>query len=341
MSTGTLLGTATGFDWGGENQSVAAIENYQQLAITTSGIVPALSLWANPNPICAPDATISVEAGASVTFTPNCADMDDSTLKEFRVTNTQTRGSATTTTNYGAIKYTAGSAVGQDDVAFRVQTQDGLSVEKHQLINVKAATPPPADEKPVVRESTNLTLDSGDVYIKVPGSDQFVKLTADTLVPVGTIIDATNGKAHITMANQDGSTYDGVFWDGVFQVLQGSGANPITTMKLRDDLVGKASTARASLSLASADVAGSFKAWTSRRRGKKKNGLWGDGHGKFRTSGKGGSAAVRGTRWYVADYQYGSLFKVSRGVVTVDPIRGKNFPLKAGKQFFIFYKKKP
>ena len=47
----------------------------------------------------------------------------------------------------------------------------------------------------------------------------------------------------------------------------------------------------------------------------------------------------RGTRWYVADYTYGSLFKVQRGVVTIDPIRGKNFNLKAGKQFFIFYKR--
>jgi ferric-dicitrate binding protein FerR (iron transport regulator) len=82
-----------------------------------------------------------------------------------------------------------------------------------------------------------------------------------------------------------------------------------------------------------------FKAYTAKKRGKKKNGLWGDAKGKYKTSGKGGSATVRGTRWYVANYANGSLFKVSKGSVTIDPIRGKNFVLKAGKQFFIFYKR--
>jgi hypothetical protein len=157
---------------------------------------------------------------------------------------------------------------------------------------------------------------------------------------MGTIIDATKGKAHLTFDNGDGTTQDGIFWEGVFQVSQGSGTPPITIIKLRDDLVKQAGTARATSALVSASVADSFEAWTSRRRGKKKNGVWGDAKGRFRTSGKGGSASVNGTRWYVADYTYGALFKVARGKVTVDPIRGKNFPLKAGKQIFVFYKKK-
>jgi hypothetical protein len=339
MTTGTLLGTSD-YDFGGEATAISATNGYQGVSLSSQGIPHLPSFFVTALPVCNPQAAPTVAPGAAVTFTPDCTDTDGSTVHEVSVTNSQTLGSVAVSPDGAKFTYAANQAApnGQDDIAFRVQTQDGPSLVKHQLVNV-AAAPAPPDEQPVVRQSTNLTLDSGDVYIKVPGSDQFVKLTADTLVPVGTIIDATNGKAHVTMANQDGTTYDGVFWDGIFQVLQGSGANPITTMKLRDDLVGKASTARASYALASADVAGSFKAWTARKRGKKKNGLWGDGHGKFRTSGKGGSAAVRGTKWYVADYQYGSLFKVSRGVVTVDPIRGKNFPLKAGKQFFIFFKR--
>jgi hypothetical protein len=202
---------------------------------------------------------------------------------------------------------------------------------------VNVVAPPPAEEKPVVRETTNLQLDSGDVFIKLPGSDTFVKLTKDMLIPIGTIIDAREGKAHLTLANADGTLYDGVFWDGVFQVIQGSGNNPITTMKLRDDLVAKASGFATASS--TAELQRSLYAYTARKRGKKRNGLWGDAKGKFRTSGKGGNATVRGTRWFVANYQYGTLFKVSRGVVTIDPIRGKNFNLKAGKQYFIFYKR--
>jgi sugar lactone lactonase YvrE len=340
MTSGTLLGTAQGTSF--ENaSSVATIQNYQQFFVAGTNPNEGLirEFWAYPNPICTPGSAISVNFGESVTFTPSCTDTDSSTVREFSVTNSQSRGAAAATPNLTAIKYTAGTAAGQDDIAYRVQTQDGLSVEKHQAVNVVAPVAAPPEEQPVVRKTTNLQLDSGDVYIKVPGSNKFVKLTEDTLVPMGTIIDATKGKAHLTFDNGDGTTQDGIFWEGIFQVSQGSGTPPITIIKLRDDLVKQASTARAASALVSASVADSFEAWISRRRGKKKNGVWGDAKGRFRTSGKGGSASVNGTRWYVADYTYGALFKVARGKVTVDPIRGKNFPLKAGKQKFVWYKK--
>lgn len=338
MTTGTLLGTVSGFSWGGENLSIAPIENYQGLSISSSGTIGLRNLWANPNPVCTPGAAIDVNAGASVTFTPSCTDDDGSAVREFSVVGAQSLGTAVVVNNRTQIRYDAGAAQGgQDFVTYRVQTQDGLSVQKSQAINVvKAAGAIPPAEQPVVRESTNLQLDSGDVYVKLPGSGEFVKLTKDMLVPVGTIIDATSGRAHLTMANQDGSTYDGVFWDGIFQVLQGGGAFPYTTMKLRNDLVGKTAAARLVRASSTAELADAFKAFTARRRGKKKNGLWGNAKGRFRTSGKGGSAAVRGTIWYVADYTHGSLFKVRRGKVLVDPKRGRNFYLAAGKQKFVW-----
>jgi ferric-dicitrate binding protein FerR (iron transport regulator) len=64
--------------------------------------------------------------------------------------------------------------------------------------------------------------------------------------------------------------------------------------------------------------------------------VWGDAHGKFRTSGSGGSATVNGTRWYVANYENGSLFKVSRGVVTVKPLHCPAFKLTAGHSEFLY-----
>jgi PKD repeat protein len=202
--------------------------------------------------------------------------------------------------------------------------------------NVQAA----AVEGPVVRESTNLQLDSGDVFVKVPGSDAFVKLTKDMLVPIGTLIDATDGKAHITLANKDKSLYDGIFWGGVFEVKQGTGDNPIATMKLRPGFGVQGATANAAHAMISghstAELERGFKVWTSRRRGKKKGGVWGDAHGKFRTSGSGGSATVNGTRWYVANYENGSLFKVSRGVVTVKPLHCPAFKLTAGHSEFLY-----
>ncbi|MGH2959488.1 MAG: hypothetical protein ACRDKE_07765, partial [Solirubrobacterales bacterium] len=338
LETGALLGTVTGFTFNGNTKGISAVEGWNRVFFATTNVPQLVDLESLAEPVCTPEAPVDVVAGSSVTFTPSCTDADDSTVEEFEITNAQSRGDADPTVDRAAIKYSANS-VGQDDIAYRVTTQNGWSIEKHQLVNVSAApvTPPTEPEVPVVRKTTNLVLESGDVYIKLPGSNEFVKLTKDMLIPIGTVIDAREGRAHLTLANADGTLYDGVFWDGIFQVTQGSGNKPITTLKLRDDLVARAAgfaTARTS-----AELERSFYAYTAKKRGKKKNGLWGDGKGKFKTSGKGGSATVRGTRWYVANYANGSLFKVSRGSVTIDPIRGRNFVLKAGKSFFIFYKR--
>ncbi len=186
---------------------------------------------------------------------------------------------------------------------------------------------------PFVRETTNLVPTSGSVKIKLPGSDEFISISEAVSVPVGTIIDAREGTAQITLANADGSTYTAKFWDGVFQVFQGAGNDPYAIIKLRNDLAGGSAS---SSSYGPSAKSGSTDAQIARRR--KRNGVWGDGKGKFRTSGSGGSASVRGTRWYVADYTDGTLFKVARGEVLVRPTHGECFILKAGQQKFIKYK---
>ena len=281
--------------------------------------LPAQDYFIDNWPTCDVSATLDANPGQTLDITPSCIDDQGGSVFEFRLDTPPSLGSAALTANDAGISYqapTTGS--GATGVRFYVTTMTGRSQMYTRSINVKAPPAPlPPAETPVVRQTTNLQLDSGDVYVKVPGSDEFVKLTKDMLVPLGTVIDAREGKAHITLANADGSLYDGIFWDGIFQVLQGSGSNPVTTMKLRDDLVAKASGFATASS--TAELQRSFYAYTARRRGKKKNGLWGDGKGKFKTSGKGGSAAVRGTRWYVANYANGTLFKVSRGVVDDRP----------------------
>lgn len=283
-----------------------------------------------PRPTCTLAPELQVAPGTSVQIPLSCTDIDGAPIKEFHRDSPPALGSITPNPERTALTYNAGTTPGNDVARYSVMTANGRSVVYSQPVKIVA----PA-EVPVVRKTANLSLDSGNVFIKVPGSDKFVPLTEDTLIPIGTVIDAREGKAHLTFANADGTLYDGVFWDGIFQVIQGKGDKPLATLKLRDDLVKQAT---ASIASAVATPAG-FKAWTARKRGKKKNGLWGDAKGKYRTTGKGGSATVRGTRWYVANYTYGSLFKVQRGAVTIDPIRGKNFTLKSGKQFFIFYKR--
>lgn len=295
---------------------------------------PAVGYTLDDAPACVAAAPVNVNVGQTVQLPINCTDADGDTVELHRTPNQPALGTLTPNADRTALLFTAGGAAGVTTADYTALSKHGRSGTNSQTVNVIA---PKSSNAPVVRESANLQLESGDVYVKLPGSDEYVKLTADMLIPIGTVIDARAGKAHLTFANADGSTYDGIFWEGIFQVLQGSGNKPITTMKLRDDLVPKANASIAAMSISSGDP---FEgARVAKKRGKKKNGLWGNAKGKYKTSGRGGSAAVRGTIWYVANYQYGTLFKVKRGSVTIDPIRGRNFVLKAGKQFFIFYKK--
>jgi hypothetical protein len=58
--------------------------------------------------------------------------------------------------------------------------------------------------------------------------------------------------------------------------------------------------------------------------------LWGNGKGKFRTTGKYSSATVRGTIWLTQDECDGTLTWVQRGIVSVrDFKRKKTVTVKA------------
>ena len=63
-------------------------------------------------------------------------------------------------------------------------------------------------------------------------------------------------------------------------------------------------------------------------------GLWGSGHGSFRTQGQYSSATVRGTKWFVQDSCAGTLTKVAQGVVSVrDDVKHKTITLRTGRQY--------
>jgi hypothetical protein len=64
--------------------------------------------------------------------------------------------------------------------------------------------------------------------------------------------------------------------------------------------------------------------------------LWAkDKGGKFKTSGKGSVATVRGTAWYTADTCQGTLTKVSRGAVMVrERGTGRSELVTRGESFF-------
>lgn len=292
----------------------------------------------DPAPTCA-NATASTQAPTPAAVSLSCSDANaqltyvlgaqpaNGTISDFNSTA-------------GTFNYTPNSGFGGTETfTFRGRSENGSSEWATVTITV-------AEEVPVIRKTANLERSSGDIFVKLPGTDTWVKLEKDALVPVGTIIDAADGYCVLTFANADGSLYTGTFWGGVFQILQGEGNEPYAVLKLRDDefpgapsqVDGDSSTASSlakATSIRGLVAAASGKSRAAAKKGKKKNKLWGKGKGKFRTTGDGSSASVRGTRWGVTNYANGTVTQVTSGVVVVrDLYRKKNITLRRGQSYF-------
>ena len=133
---------------------------------------------------------------------------------------------------------------------------------------------------PVNGKSVTVAPKSGRVLIKVPGSNKFVPLGDLQSIPVGSIVDATNGRVTLTSVDANGVEQSADFYEGRFQISQAAGG-ALVTLRLRGG------------DFSSCPKAGS-SARASKRSGRR---LWGSGSGRFRTQGNFGSASVRGTIW--------------------------------------------
>ena len=180
----------------------------------------------------------------------------------------------------------------------------------------------PPETKPVLGVTVTLEEVKGAPRVRLPGSDRFVPLTAGATVPVGAVVDTTNGTVALTsVRDASGKTQTGTFWGGVFQVRQ-SRNDTVTELALTG---GNFTGCRSGRRRGKVVAAGSRRA----RR------LWGrDRGGRFRTRGRHGSATVRGTRWLTEDRCDGTLFKVTDGVIDVrDHAKRKTVRLKRGQSY--------
>ncbi|HUB98595.1 MAG TPA: hypothetical protein VMS11_02105, partial [Solirubrobacterales bacterium] len=168
-------------------------------------------------------------------------------------------------------------------------------------------------------ESVAVAPEEGKVLVQRPGQKKPTELKEGQTIPIGSLVDATNGKVLLTSVNAAGETQSAVFYGGKFLVQQHDGSG-LVILKLRGgDLSSCGSEARKSGASAS---------------GRKGRRLWGSGHGNFRTEGSYGSATVRGTIWFTEDRCGSTFFKVKRGVVTVrDFAQDKTIQLPAGKSY--------
>ena len=192
---------------------------------------------------------------------------------------------------------------------------------------VQADGLPVPDPAPPVGESANAAPSSGTVRVRVPGSREYVELTEGAGIPIGSIVDASKGEVVITSASdRRGGTQTAAFTGSEFKLLQKKAAKPITDVVLTGGNLNGC-TPRILSKIGDVVAAGRRK-WSRRR-------LWGNGHGRFRTRGRHGTATVRGTWWLTEDRCDGTLVRVKRGLVEVrDLTRRKTIMVPAGDQYF-------
>lgn len=197
----------------------------------------------------------------------------------------------------------------------------------------------PGPAPPVRNESAVVTVAQGTVKVTLPGKNARKLRARGENVPLGTIVDASNGRAAITTLNaKRGKPQTSLFYDGAFSVKQRGGVRPITDITLRSLSFAKlCGTSAATVAAARAgSIVQRAKAKKKARKKSKRvvTSLWGDGRGNFRTTGRSSAATVRGTRWLTQERCDGTLTRVARGIVRVRVLRtGKVVVVTGGHSY--------
>jgi hypothetical protein len=255
-------------------------------------------------------------------------------------------GAVTTAADGTATISWTGTTVGTDTLtAFTDVNGNGVrdADEPEQAVTVTWTPPPP----PVPGKSVVVRVVSGQVFVKYPPgytprattpAKGFVPFKGAANIPVGSQVDTKKGRVALTSASDTGGVkvQSSDFYQGIFQVKQTvPKKKPAKPAALTTDLVMKGQIARSQCAPLKGARAAAVDAKKKKKGPKSVLGkLWGNGKGKFRTSGKYSSATVRGTIWLVQDRCDGTLTKVTRGSVRVrDLRRKKTVTVKAGHSY--------
>jgi Tol biopolymer transport system component len=190
---------------------------------------------------------------------------------------------------------------------------------------------PPA---PRTQQAFNARPIISGAQVDLPGPGGMQPLGTIRQLPIGTVVDATQGRiaATTTGNTQSKPVQTAEFYGARFVVTQQR--NTLTLMKLKRPTGCKKRKARKGAAAAAGPVA---------RLSRGRRGLWGSGRGRFGTRGGRGAGTVRGTVWYVENRCNGStLFRVAEGTVAVDDFgkKGKvNRILRAGGRYVAKAKK--
>lgn len=174
---------------------------------------------------------------------------------------------------------------------------------------------------PVAGESVELEVAEGEVLVRQPNEDTFASLEAATLVPVGTLVDASEGIVRITSATRDSGMQTGEFSKSGFELSQEQGSSEVT-LTLRGGDYSRCRTEEAMLDRSTVG-------------GPKIRELFVDADGDYRTEGMYAAATIRGTRFAFVDACFGTLTAVEEGQVTVSDLTAEEeIELGSGENYW-------
>jgi sugar lactone lactonase YvrE len=183
---------------------------------------------------------------------------------------------------------------------------------------------------PKTGERANAVPTEGTVRVRRPGSSSFELLKESDQIPIGSIVDVTDGEVSLTTTASATTTQTAVFFDGVFQLFQDKKRRPVTELRLYGGNFRKGCPR----------TRGQRASTSASRKKKVVRQLWGKGKGRFRTKGRYSAASIRGTEWLTQDRCDGTNVRVKEGSVTVrDLVNRRNKVVKAPRSFFVSSKK--
>ncbi|MDO8210912.1 hypothetical protein [Conexibacter sp. CPCC 206217] len=230
----------------------------------------------------------------------------------------------------------------------RLRIADSFNHRVRAIVPVPDATtdPPPGTSTPTptrqvppgvappVRGSTTVVAPvSGTILVRLPGTRRFVALDSVRGIPLGSELDARNGRVRLLFTTTSaGRRASAVVGGGRFIVRQTGaldrGQLP-GTLVLSGPLEGCApASPRPRASVAK-----------KRKKGRKGRRVDVDADGRIRTQGRYGAAIVRGTRWTIVDRcprdpRPGTFVKVTRGKVAVTAfVLRRTVLVRAGRSF--------
>ncbi|HEY7149000.1 MAG TPA: hypothetical protein VH420_06100 [Gaiellaceae bacterium] len=199
---------------------------------------------------------------------------------------------------------------------------EAVSVPDQEPLGDVASCDTDVVETPQPGKIVGISKVQGTILVKEPGTNQFVKVTGATEIPVGSQVDATKGTITLVAGLGAGRTNSSNFYSGQFKITQPKTKNAFMTLILQGGNFRSCGARR----LSAYDAAAKSK--------KPVRKLWGNGKGRFTTKGRYSSATVRGTKWLVQDQCNGTLTVVKRGIVKVkDFRRHKTVNVRAGRSY--------